>query len=211
MHTQYTCGIYKLTAPDGRCYIGSSVRVEKRLRQHRWSLAENKHYNGRLQRAWNTHGHFDFEIVERCEQSMLKEREQYWMDELQPYLIQCGFNIARSSTVVPGSEERNRHSGDALKGHPTSEETRRKMSDAQRGISRRPHTEEEKRKIGEASKGHKLSEESRQKISKARKGIVFSPETIRKMSEAKKGRQLSDETKQKMSNAQRLRWAEVTA
>lgn len=49
-------------------------------------------------------------------------------------------------------------------------------------------SEETRRKISEANKGKKYSEETKQKLSAARKGLKLSEETKRKMSESHKGK-----------------------
>lgn len=81
------------------------------------------------------------------------------------------------------------------KGHPCSEETRRKLSLAVRGFK---HTEEAKRKMkGRPSrwKGKHLPEEMRRKISATLKGRKFSEERKIKM----RGRVDSVETRMKKS------------
>ena len=72
-------------------------------------------------------------------------------------------------------------------GSTASEETRRRMSEARKGV---PFSEEHKRKIGEARKGvpgKPLSEETKLKMSETRKGVSKSEETKLKMSEAQIG------------------------
>jgi hypothetical protein len=109
--------------------------------------------------------------------------------------------------------------------HPHSEETKRKLSEAQSGENNpmfgKTHSEETKRKMAEAKRGKnhpmfgkKLSGETKHKISEAQSGKKLgennpmfgkkhSKETKRKMSEIKRGRKLSEETKRKMSEAKR--------
>lgn len=111
-----------------------------------------------------------------------------------------------------------------------SDETRKKMSDFQKGNKHRVgklHNEETKEKISEALQGNKIwvgkthTEETKQKISKANKGKpaafkgrTHSEESLKKMSEAKKGNQNhkgfkhSDETKRKIGikSAQKTPW-----
>lgn len=103
------------------------------------------------------------------------------------------------------SEETKRKISEAQKGKHHTEETRRKMSEAHKNIS-----EETRRKMSEAQKGRTLSDETRRKISEAMKGRPswnkdkhHSEETRRKMSEAKKN--ISAETRLKMSEAAKRR------
>ncbi len=99
------------------------------------------------------------------------------------------------------SEETKRKISEANKGKKRSEETKRKMS-----LSKQNMSEETKRKMSEANKGKKRSEETKRKMSKAKKGRAspligrkLPEETKRKMSEAEKGKKRSEETRRKMS------------
>ncbi len=86
-----------------------------------------------------------------------------------------------------------------------SEESKRKMSEARKGICL---SEETRRKIGEANKIRIVSSETKQKISnffKGRKRKPHSEETKIKMSEARKGKYHSEKTKQKMSETRKGR------
>lgn len=80
-------GIYKITCTaNGRVYIGSSVDVYARCRNHRWALGANCHCNSHLQNAWNKYGEdaFVFAAVEYVEFSDdLLAREQFWIDKYQ--------------------------------------------------------------------------------------------------------------------------------
>ena len=64
-----------------------------------------------------------------------------------------------------------------------SEETRKKISDAQKG---KTHTEESRKKMSESKKN--ISEETRRKMSQSSKGKTLSEETKRKIGDAGKGR-----------------------
>lgn len=66
---------------------------------------------------------------------------------------------------------------------------------------RKPFSEETKRKISESNKGKSFSKETRQKMSESRKGIIYSDETKKRMSEAQKGKVPTEETRQKLSKA----------
>lgn len=62
-------------------------------------------------------------------------------------------------------------------------------------------SEETKKKISEAQKGRKPTAETILKLKAARKNRVFTEETKRKMSASQKGRKISDEARKKMSLA----------
>lgn len=63
------------------------------------------------------------------------------------------------------------------------------------------HSEETKRKIGEANKGRKLSEEHKIKIGEANKGFKHSEETMKKRLESRKVFKHTEETKRKISES----------
>jgi group I intron endonuclease len=99
-----SAGIYKLTnKQNGRIYIGSSVRFEKRWKQHETSLLIGKHSNKFLLADFNKCGTdaFIFEILEVIdgtkEERLLKEEtyiKQYYDDGKQCYNL-CDRAISR--------------------------------------------------------------------------------------------------------------------
>lgn len=91
--------------------------------------------------------------------------------------------------------------GEGTCGRVNSEETRRKMSLAQKG---KVCSEEHRRNLSEAKKGRVHSEETRRKMSLTRKGKSIgkrSEEHCRNMSLAQKGRTHSEESRRNMSEA----------
>jgi len=95
---------------------------------------------------------------------------------------------------------------EAGKGRKFSEETKRKISEALRGVLKgRKRSEETKKKISKTLKGmlkgRKFSEGAKKKMSESHKGKNHSEETKRKMSRSHKGVKCSEETKNKLSMA----------
>lgn len=105
----------------------------------------------------------------------------------------------------------------AFRGRKFSEETRKRMSEAQKQrpmstrqtslqammASRRgvPLAPEHRAKIGEANRRRRLSVVSKNKISSSRRGILHSDETRAKQRQSQIGRKHSQETKEKMRSA----------
>lgn len=99
----------------GECYVGQSISLKRRLREHKRLLREGKekYRNGEqtlLQKAWNKYGeeNFQFDYIEHCDKNVLDEREIYWIQ-----LLQCnrqehgkGYNISHGGTGV-GKKENN--------------------------------------------------------------------------------------------------------
>ncbi len=88
--------------------------------------------------------------------------------------------------------------GDGTSGRITSEETRKRISEANKNPS-----EETRKKMSEANKNP--SEETRRKLSESRKKRITSKETRRKISEAHKGKTRSEETRRKISELKKGR------
>ena len=87
-------GIYIIRNLDnGKFYIGSSKNVTLRWRKHRSELRGGCHGNSMLQRAWTKHGEdsFSFEMLESVGLELLLEREQHFIDLMDP--ITNGYNI----------------------------------------------------------------------------------------------------------------------
>ena len=88
-------GVYKITClVDGKIYIGSSKCIENRFKVHKRQLRNKTHNNPHMKNAWSKHGeeNFTFEVVEYCDESVLLEREQFWMDLTLCYDRSIGFN-----------------------------------------------------------------------------------------------------------------------
>ena len=91
------CGVYKITnTANGKFYVGSSKDIKNRWIQHQNELNEKKHGNAHLQNAWDKYGSqsFKFEIIEECSIENQFEREQYYLNKLNPF-DNNGYNIIR--------------------------------------------------------------------------------------------------------------------
>lgn len=121
--------------------------------------------------------------------------------------------------VMPNSEHSKLHwkldydeRCGALKEHPVSEETKRKISERKKGYR---HTDEAKKKMSEAKKGKPsnlkgkhLSEETKRKISESGKGkhsFVMSEDSKNRISNSLKGHKVSQETREKIRNSLKQR------
>lgn len=74
-------GIYKITSPSGKIYIGQSIKVEKRikdyLKQYKAMSTQVRLYNSFLKHGAENH---IFEVIEECNIDLLNERERFWQD-----------------------------------------------------------------------------------------------------------------------------------
>jgi group I intron endonuclease len=80
-------GVYKIKINDKE-YIGSSCNIGQRLKHHLWSLENLKHHNRTMQNLYNKYGKEEiyFEVVEKCLDDVLIEREAYYISTLNPYI-----------------------------------------------------------------------------------------------------------------------------
>lgn len=192
-------GIYFIISlKDDKKYVGRSVDIKRRIREHRNSLIAQRHKNKHLQNAWNKYGETNFIFVPFlfCDEAEAILEEQKQLDALfsQPDKT---FNISKDAFLAPSTAEHRRAiSEGGKKRAPISEETRAKLKAAR---ARKVFTEEERAKISAASKGRKHTEETKKKLSIASKGRKLTDEHKKKIGEKGKGRVLSEETKRKIA------------
>lgn len=77
-------GIYSITnKADGKRYIGRTVDLTRRKRDHFKSLREGTSSSRHLQLAWNKWGEqsFTFDVIEECPPEMIVAREAHWIAE----------------------------------------------------------------------------------------------------------------------------------
>lgn len=88
-------GIYQIYNPiNNKRYIGSSINVERRLKEHLRNLKNNKHSNVYLQNAYNKYGDkLQFQFLEECEPHECLIFEQYYLDYYKSYNREFGYNI----------------------------------------------------------------------------------------------------------------------
>jgi group I intron endonuclease len=70
-------GIYKITNPKGKIYIGQSIQIEKRWERYKYnnSNKQTKLYNSFKKYGYENH---TFEVLEKCNLEQLNEKETYW-------------------------------------------------------------------------------------------------------------------------------------
>ena len=193
------CGIYKITSPTGKIYIGQSVDIERRWRYHK-RLLPHYHINI-LYRSLMKHGvdSHTFEIIEECESAELNKLERYYIKKYDTFETDHGMNLTDGggSQVV------------------FSKSTREKRSNANRGNTNwlgRHHSEETKELLSQILIGNKrrlgthLSEETKEKLRIVNTGRKNSEETRRKISEGNIGKRKPNKKKRSEEyNAERAK------
>ena len=190
------CGIYKITSPTKRVYIGQTNNFKRRMVHYKNGLCkgQTRLYNSFLKYGVKNH---EFEMIEECKEELLNEKERYWQERYD-VLGRSGLNCryqkidGRSGKI---SEETKHKMSESQKGRVPSKKTRelwsrqrkgRKLSKEHIEILRKVHTnrkvsEDTRRKMSEAKKGWVPSEETREKMRKNRARQVFSKESLLKI------------------------------
>jgi group I intron endonuclease len=181
--------LYMLTSPIGKSYIGQTVRpIEERFRDHQYpSSGCVAIYNAIQKYGWEN---FDKDWYE-CPDDELDKHEEL-MVEVLGTLAPDGYNLREGGgSCGKLSEETKRRISEAQRGNIRTEETKHKISETLTGIIR---TEETKQRMSDSKKGDKhplfgktASEDTKQKMSESRLGKVSSEETKQRLSESKKG------------------------
>ena len=165
------CSIYMiLNKLNNKCYIGSSVNMDQRIKRHFSELRKNRHYNGKLQCAFNKYEESSFVVskIDECFESERASVESMWIDKMQA--ASHGYNIAVEAMSVRGTKQSDQHVANRMasrRGYKHSLETRDKLSVAasRRGGADHLHTAEVRAKAGASLKGKKHSAESKLKMS----------------------------------------------
>ena len=201
--------IYKLTAPNGKSYVGQTGNLQHRFLQYKgmWCKDQPKLYNSLKKYKWDN---FTKEILECIPDEFADEYERMYIK-----LFECcetGLNLDSGGCANKiMSDSSKLKMSLAHKGTPCTAETRLKLSIVQKG---RKLTNEHKLKISYTKKGHKHTDETKLKLSLANKGHIHTDATKlkmigRKCTDAAKlkmriaKKNMSDETKHKMSVAKK--------
>ncbi len=198
-------GIYKITSPSGKIYIGQSINIKERWRSHK------KLYSGksiRLNRSLIKYGSDNhiFEIIELCCQEILTERECYWIKFYDTFDTKHGLNLKEPNKGGRLSKETIEKIRKSNTGKKLSEKHKQLFCYSNKGIKR---TKEQLITLSKAHLGIKLKPESIAKRTASRDGYKHSEETKEKTRESvknswlKRSRFVSEETRKKMSNTRK--------
>lgn len=174
-------GIYKITSPSGKVYIGQSVDIERRFKQYKRlsCKCQTKLYNSFMKHGVNSHCFEILKTFDEDQREIINDLElKYWKEFLDS-------GIELLNLKIPGNQSRH------------SEETKRKIGLAGKGKVY-PHVAEIVRK---ALTGVKLSPERCKAISDGKKGKKHSEQHRANMSVSFKGRKISKEHLEKMLKA----------
>lgn len=150
--------IYKITnLINNKIYIGQTRRsLRSRWLQHSNPNTSNKNGSRILRYAILKYRKENFKIEQIDEASTLKElneKEYLWIENMN-CIAPNGYNLVSGGNTAK----------------EISEETRKKMSEAQK---KRPSaTKETRKKLSEANKGKKRTKEAKERYSKSKRGVL---------------------------------------
>lgn len=160
-------GIYKITSPNNKIYIGQSIDILARFRAHR---SKNIYKLKKLHSSFNSHGinNHTFDIINvlpnDCEQDVLNKYEQIYMD----FYRNCNIELLNIKEGGNGhgkhSEETKKIIKDKRALQVFSEESKIKRINTLKKVI---HTKEWNYKVGLGQIGKFVSEESKSKLRKS--------------------------------------------
>ena len=205
-------GIYKITNPNGKVYIGQTWDFKRRFDQYHktFGIRQRKLYNSIMKYGIDNHT-FDIicELPKDVSQEVLDRYEITYWEFYKDCLVEL-LNIRIPGKGGKHSEETKKLMSEWQIGKVISEETKSRISTSNLGKTPWnkgvPRTQKVKDKISLAKKGKRLPQEAIDKMAKVLKSRVFSEETKRKISESKKGtkyKKMSDEGRTNISKGKR--------
>jgi group I intron endonuclease len=171
-------GIYKITSPSGKVYIGQSVDINKRIKTYKRLQCKSQVilYKSFLKHDVNNH---IFEIIEECVVDLLNERERYWQDYydvLGKNGLNCHLTSSFNLKMIHSKEVKNKISSKLKEiytkqkggfyGKKHSEETKLKMSESGKIKN---FSETHRNNLRLKGLGRKMSEQSKKNLSIQRK------------------------------------------
>lgn len=173
-------GIYKITNPSDKVYIGQSMNIKRRWNHYTntsLSKGQIKMYNSIKKYGRENH---IFEIIEECSLDQLNERETFYK---QQFINEYGWSRALFCGLYDaGGGPKSKETIYKLKQHKRTDDVKKKISKALIGIKRSIITKEKfslyaknrsyehNLKISQKLKGHKQTPQHCLNKSKAMKG-----------------------------------------
>lgn len=184
-------GIYKITSPSGRVYIGQSWNIKRRFLSYGWKGHNSQPYLISSFKKYGIKSHV-FEVASilpnDVSQEILNNYEIYYWEQYKS----CGFNMM--NIREPGSKGK------------ISTESKIKMSEKRIELLKNDEYNERNnehlRRLASNKKGVTNSSEHTAKIIAFHTGRKRSPETCKRISEGKKGKKIkpcTEERKRKLS------------
>ena len=108
-----------LNHANDKIYIGQSIDIKTRWKQHKSDLSCNRHENKHLQSAWDKYGKdkFEFIILCECEEKQLNTLEQYYIFCFNTIEPEFGYNNDYGGSAGRITEEIKKKISESLLGN----------------------------------------------------------------------------------------------
>jgi group I intron endonuclease len=176
-------GIYQIkNKTNGKSYIGSSINIRLRWKDHRRKLRKGIHHSKHLQSSFDKYGldSFEFLIIEKVDDlNNLLKSEQKWIDFYQSYDRLYGYNsrkFASSNWMLSVSDETREKLKKSHLGKKRSKECHKKIlaSISKKVYQLDKETLEKINEFSSCKEGEEKTGIARQLISMACRGITKS-------------------------------------
>ena len=202
-NTIYT-GIYKITSPSGKVYIGQSLDINRRLNVHKRANCTNQ---PRLDRSLKKHGpdNHTFEIIHQCLSEELNYWERYFQDKYDaagPIGLNCRLTETDDKSGEISDATKENISKAMLKyyeDHPEEIERRSILLKENNHMKNKKHSNISKEKMSNSHLKRYENLEEREKISKANIKRYENPEEREKSSKAQLKRWENPDERKKRS------------
>lgn len=190
-------GIYKITSPSGKVYIGQSWDIRQRLKYYKAGHCKGqlKIHNSLLKYSFNAHSfEIIYELPSDTTQSVLDEFETFFIQQFTEAGIEM-LNIrpgGLSSRPAPESCAKMVETRRKKGSYAWSDEQRRAQSERQKGKCSIVMTAEVIAKVAAAQRGRKHTADHVEKNRQAQIGRIHSEETKRKIGASNIGRKRPD-------------------
>lgn len=189
-------GIYKITNPKGKVYIGQTIDYARRLRHYKLLKCQEqpKIYRSLVKYGLETH---KFQLIKEC----IKDELTKWERHFQEMYNSVGINglncilVATDDFSGGHSEESKKKISEKLKGRKANQNS---INAVIKYNKERVLTDEARKNLGNGNRGRTFTKEWVDKLREAQIGKVKSKETKDKISQSLKGRTFSEEHKQKL-------------
>ena len=139
-------GVYKITSPTGRVYIGSSVNLEHRIKCYKnmWNQSQVRIYNSIKKYGWENH---TWEVLEETTEEGLHVKEREYQEKYD-VLSENGLNCEYVKTDSK-PRKRSKESIERMKSKLTGRKQSKETIEKRRKSNSKPLSEKGKQNIKE--------------------------------------------------------------
>lgn len=165
----FSTGIYIITSPTNKIYVGQSRNLVKRKSSYKnlGCKAQPKLYNSLKKYGWDAH---IFEVIMPLKKGTSLQQLRFWEDFFIKFYTETGYtllNIREWGGLDTATINKIKRSRIGMKTGPMSNETRKKLSIARMGIAPWnkgvPMSEAQKQLLSKVTVGRRFSEEKKRK------------------------------------------------